>query len=301
MEEKNKEELILKWLDNSLNPKERALFEALDDYDELIKLDHGLKQFKAPEYNVSEEFKAITSSISTNKKPKENWTRQLLKVAAILLIGFSIFYYTSTLDTTVKTLMAEKAMIELPDGSQSHLNALSTLTYNKSKWNDKRNITLEGEAFFEVKKGVTFNVNTTSGTVTVLGTKFNIKHRTNFFEVVCYEGSVKITNDLKTSILKPGDSYLILDGKYIASEKENLKSPDWITNKSYFKSIPFEYVLNEFERQYNIKFDAHNIEISKLYSGSFSHTDIDLALKSITLPFNLNYSISNNTINLTSE
>jgi len=119
--------------------------------------------------------------------------------------------------------------------------------------------------------------------------------------VVCFEGSVSITNNIKTTILKPGDRYLILDGKYIAKEKENLKSPNWIANKSYFKSMPFQYVLNEFERQYDMKIDAQNINLQELYSGSFTHTDINLALKSITLPFNLNYSISGNTIYITSD
>ena len=217
------------------------------------------------------------------------------------MIGFSIFYYTTTLDTTVKTLAAQKSLIELPDGSFTHLNAKSTLTYNKKNWDNTRDINLNGEAFFKVTKGSTFNVITENGTVTVLGTQFNVKHRNNLFEVVCFEGSVSVTNTIKTTILKPGDRYLILDGKYIAIEKENLKTPNWIANKSYFKSMPYQYVLNEFERQYNMKIDTQNINLHELYSGSFIHSDIDLALKSITLPFNLNYSISENTIYITSE
>ena len=298
----NREELILKWLDNSLNFQELEQFKALEDYNDLIKLNSSLQHFKAPEYNTSDELKSVRSSISnTQKQSKLNWTKQLLRVAAILVIGFSIFYYTTTLDTTVKTLAAEKSLIALPDGSSTHLNAQSTLTYNKKNWNKTRDLKLNGEAFFKVTKGSTFNVITENGTVTVLGTQFNVKHRNNLFEVVCFEGSVSITNNIKTTILKPGDRYLILDGKYIAKEKENLKSPNWIANKSYFNSMPFQYVLNEFERQYDMKIDAQNINLQELYSGSFTHTDINLALKSITLPLNLNYSISGNTIYITSD
>ena len=297
----NREELIIKWLDNSLNSQELEQFKALEDFDELVKLDKNLNFFKAPEYNTSEGLENILSSVSETKKPKQNWTSLLTRIAAIFILGFSIFYYTTTLDTTVETLASEKSIIELPDGSSTQINALTTLSYNKKNWKSTRDVNLNGEAFFKVKKGSTFNVITENGTVTVLGTQFNVKHRENFFEVICYEGSVSVTNNIKNTVLKPGDSYLILDGKYIAKEKETLKNPNWINNKSYFKSIPFKYVINEFERQYNVKIDTQNTNLSKLYSGSFTHSDINLALKSITLPFNLNYSITENTIYIASE
>ena len=297
----NREELIIKWLDNSLNSQELEQFKALEDFDELVKLDKNLNFFKAPEYDTSEGLENILSSVSESKKPKQNWTILLTKIAAIFILGFSIFYYTTTLDTTVETLASEKSIIELPDGSSTQINALTTLSYNKKNWKSTRDVNLNGEAFFKVKKGSTFNVITENGTVTVLGTQFNVKHRENFFEVICYEGSVSVTNNIKTTVLKPGDSYLILDGKYIAKEKETLKNPNWINNKSYFKSIPFKYVINEFERQYNVKIDTQSTNLSKLYSGSFTHSDINLALKSITLPFNLNYSITENTIYIASE
>ena len=297
----NREELIIKWLDNSLNSQELEQFNALEDFDELLKLDNSLNYFKAPEYDTSEGLETILSSVSKSKKPKQNWTTLLTRIAAIFILGFSIFYYTTTLDTTVETLASEKSIIELPDGSSTQINALTTLSYNKKNWKSTRDVNLNGEAFFKVKKGSTFNVITENGTITVLGTQFNVKHRENFFEVICYEGSVSVTNNIKTTVLKPGDSYLILDGKYIAKEKETLKNPNWINNKSYFKSIPFKYVINEFERQYNVKIDTQNTNLSKLYSGSFTHSDINLALKSITLPFNLNYSITENTIYIASE
>ena len=299
----NREELILKWLDNNLNSQELEQFKALEDSDDLIKIDSSLQNFKAPEYNSSQELEAVLNSISNsnNQQTKTSWLKPLLRVAAILIIGLSIFYYTTTLDTTIQTQIAEKTTVDLPDGSSTLLNALSTLTLNKRDWKNSRDLELSGEAYFKVEKGSTFNVITETGTITVLGTEFNVKHRDNLFEVVCYEGSVRVKGNLKTAVLKPGDSYLILDGKYIAKEKEKLKSPNWISNKSYFKSMPFKYVLSEFERQFNVKIDAQNIDLSELYSGGFTHTNLDLALKSITLPFNLNYSIDNNTVLLSSE
>ena len=51
----NREELILKWLDHSLNSHELEQFKALEDYNDFVKLNSSLQHFKAPEYNISDE------------------------------------------------------------------------------------------------------------------------------------------------------------------------------------------------------------------------------------------------------
>lgn len=293
-----RKELIQKWLDNELSPQEFEAFKKFEDYKELVTLSNNLTRFKAPEYNVEEGLNTALQYINSSKtknRSKTNWLRPVLRIAAILAISFSVYYYTTTLDTNITTLAAQKTTIELPDASNVLLNAKSKLAYNKSRWNKHRDVTLEGEAFFKVAKGATFSVKTKNGVVTVLGTEFNVNHRDNYFEVICYEGSVKVTHNNNIVILKPGDSFLKIDGKLIAKEKETSLIPSWINNESYFKSMPFEYVIGEFERQYNVSINPQNIDIKQLFTGSFSHNDIELALKSITLPLNVRYNFKNKT------
>ncbi|MCB0463571.1 MAG: FecR family protein [Flavobacteriaceae bacterium] len=286
-----REELIKKWLDNDLSPEELKAFNALDDAQELNRLSDGMKAFKAPEYDTSEVFASIKQTIAASQvKPSINWTKQLLRFAAIFVIGFSLYYYSTTLDTNISTTMAEKTSIELPDASLVTINALTDISFNKKNWIKNRFVKLNGEAYFKVAKGATFNVETPSGIVSVLGTQFNVKHRENLFEVVCYEGSVNVNFNNKNTILKPGDSFLLLDGEIIATEKENIKNPSWINNQSYFKSMPLSYVLNEFERQYNVTVESQQIDTKQVYTGSFVHDNMELALKSITLPLNIKFS-----------
>ena len=152
----NREDLIKKWLDHNLNLEEQTAFEALDDYEDLVKLSKSLKGFKAPGYKEEPEFKNIKTLLKS--KSNSNWLRPLLKVAAVLLFGLSVFYYNSKLNTTIETLVAQQTIIELPDASKVELNALSNLTYNKSKWDKKRQVILDGEAFFRVAKGAKFDV-----------------------------------------------------------------------------------------------------------------------------------------------
>ncbi|SEQ11820.1 FecR family protein [Hyunsoonleella jejuensis] len=297
----NREELILKWLNNDLNDQEFEAFKALEDYKDLVKLQTNLQHFKADNYDTSAELENVLSSIKVKSAPKNNWLKPLMRVAAVLAICFSVYYYTTTLDTTVTTQLAQKTTVELPDASTVSLNAKSLLAYNKNDWKKERDVNLQGEAFFKVAKGSSFNVNTTSGTVTVYGTQFNVKQRDNYFEVICYEGLVGVTYNTKETKLKPGDSFLVIDGKIIAKEKEFRSTPSWLNNESEFKSIPFKQVVAEFERQYEVKVTLMNIDATQLFTGSFTHDNLNVALKSIALPLQVTYSKQNNTIILKRE
>nr|WP_321231160.1 FecR domain-containing protein [uncultured Psychroserpens sp.] len=297
----NREDLIQKWLDHNLNPTELEAFKKLEDYPSLIKLDQELIDFKSNTIDIDEAYNNVWTSVNSTKKKPKKLLATLSKIAAILVICFGIYFYNTTLDTTSHTIASQQKSIVLPDASQVQLNAMSTITFNKSNWNDSRSLTLNGEAFFKVAKGKKFDVNTTIGTVTVLGTQFNVKQRNDYLEVTCYEGKVGVYSEEKETTLLPGDTFLIIDGKYIATEKENLSHPSWLDNKSTFKSIPYKEVIAEFERQYNVSIEFNNINDSQNFTGSFTHNDIEIALKSITLPLQLKYSKTDNIIRLKRE
>lgn len=295
-----KEYLIKKWLDNSLTPEELEAFKALEDYEALTKLSNYTKGFKAPEYNEDEALKTVLHQIETKKQSKVNWLQPVVKIAAILVLCFGAYYYTTTLDTTFTTDFSEKISVELPDHSKVDLNALSSITFNKSDWKNNRNVSLKGEAFFDVEKGSTFNVNTSNGIVTVLGTEFNVKQRDNFFEVTCYEGLVQVTYKNNKTKIKPGESFLVLNDLVINNQTV-YNQPQWLTNTSAFKSLPLKEVIAELERQYNIKVETKNINTDLLFTGRFTHNNLDTALKSITQPLQLTYTKTNQTIILERE
>jgi transmembrane sensor len=297
----NKEILISKWLNNDLNDLELEAFKMLEDYDDLVKLNKGLQAYKANDYDTSSELETVLQTIKNTKKQSVFWFRPFMRIAAILAICFSLYYYTTTIDTSITTKFAQKTTIELPDNSSVSLNAKSHLAFNKNSWKNEREVTLEGEAFFKVAKGASFQVKTKTGTVRVYGTEFNVKQRDHYFEVICYEGLVGVTFNSQETKLKPGDSFLIIDGNQIAKEKENSATPSWLNNESTFKSLPYKEVLAEFKRQYNVDFTLLNIDTNQLFTGSFAHNNIEVALKAITLPLHATYSKTNHTIILKRE
>ena len=290
-----KEDSIKKWLDNDLNNNELEAFKKLEDYDSLVKLSDSLMQFKADEYDSNKEFDAVLQKINTKKSTKNNWVKPLLRIAAILVISIGVYYFMLNTDTTINAVIAEKTAVELPDLSEVKLNAESTLTFNKKSWNKIREVELNGEAYFKVAKGSKFSVVTRDGVVTVLGTQFNVKQRDNYFEVVCFEGSVGVEYKETTVKLKPGYSFLIIDGIQYVKDIDTRTEPSWINSESYFNSLPFKQVLYELERQYGISIETNNIDLTQLFTGTFKHDDLELALKSVTLPLNLKYQLKNDT------
>ena len=295
--EMTREDLILKWLNNDLNAAEKAAFDALEDAQELQRMDAALQGFKAPDYDSQAAYENLRHTLREPQvKPLYARLMPMMRVAAILIVALGIFYFTYNRDVHFSTAFAEKSQIELPDNSLITLNAASELQYNKRDWQNKRQLQLNGEAFFDVETGSKFTVSTPYGTVSVLGTEFNVKQRDNLFEVKCYEGAVQVKTPTYTQVLEAGDQFLMLDGKIIAIEKETGTSPTWLNNESRFVSLPLHHVLKELEYQYGMEIEANNIDTSVLFTGSFPHNNLDVAMKSITLPLHLSYTLNGNRI-----
>ena len=292
-----KEYLIKKWLDNELTVAEESTFKNLEEYTFLTALTKDLKEAKL-QFNYNEElaFSKLKDKIAIKKgkKTKIVSLKFITRIASIFILGLSIlFYFTNK--KTITTQIGETKVYILPDSSRVTVDALSNIKLKRFNWD--RNIALNGEAYFEVKKGKKFIVNTKQGSIRVLGTKFNIIERKDYFEIICYEGSVLVTANNKEKILKPGESYLVIEKKIIETKKLQKNISNWINNKSFFRKTPIKYVLKEFERHYNIKIIA-NFNTNELFTGSFIHDNKKLALKTITLPLNLNISSTKKSITL---
>ena len=293
-----REDLIKKWLDNSLNSQELEAFKQLEDFEELTRLDSALQQFKPHGFESDSELEKLNFALKSRTRKQDNWLKPLLRVAAILAICFGFYYFTSSLDANFETQLAQKTNVLLPDNTEVKLNAKSSLAFSNKGWKDSRDLKLIGEAYFKVAKGAKFTVHTSVGEISVLGTEFNVKNRDNLFEVVCYEGAVKVEYNEITRVLKPGETFLALNKKIVEKPITKNTSPFWINNESAFKSMPYNQVIAEFERQYNVTFSVKTIDTNEVFTGSFAHNNLDIALQAITIPLNLAYSKNNNKISL---
>lgn len=299
------EDYLKKWVEGTLDDKERVLFEGTETYKSLERLSNSLHSFKAPEYDMEMGYATLGTWLTAKKGrviSMRSWLNPILKAAAVfvaVVAGYLLFLHDPS--TVVKTLAGEKTEVFLPDSSFVALNALSRITFHEKSWSGERRVQLDGEAFFQVARGSRFDVVTPAGTISVLGTAFNVVSRRDYFEVVCYEGSVKVESGSDSMTLRPTESFRKIDNA--ASERNEVAEtsvPDWRRGESSFESIPFRYVVREFEIQYDVSIVTRNVDAEQLFTGSFTHADISLALKSIASPLDLTYTVEGKKIILVS-
>ncbi|PIE99973.1 MAG: histidine kinase [Maribacter sp.] len=288
------ENYLAKWLNNELSEEELTAFEKSDEYASYKRIIATSSMMEAPDFDIDNALEAVKNR-RTLHEPKvvrlKPFKRFLRVAAAAIIIMVSSYFYLNTLDENFTTQYAQNEEVTLPDSSKIILNADSKISFNAKKWDKRRNVSLKGEAFFKVAKGKRFTVATDHGTVDVLGTRFNVENRKGFFEVTCYEGLVNVTYNGKETKLPAGTSFMVIDGNIAAAEKPKSSIPSWMDKESTFKSIPLKYVLDEFQRQHNIKVETQNIDLGKLFTGTFSNTNTDLALQSISVPSHLKFKL----------
>ena len=288
------DDLLKKWLNNELTDAEKDAFSKREDFAFNQEIIDKAKYFKASEFSKVDDFETFKAKYKVRSSVKHlNWLKPALRIASVLVIGLVIYFTMFMNDSMVEqhTQIAEKTTITLPDLSRVMMNADSEITYDKDSWYDNRQLNLKGEAYFKVAKGKTFDVITDNGVVTVVGTEFNVKARPDYFEVICYEGIVKVSSDTITRQLLAGDTYRILNNKF-SQDKVGVIQPEWVENRSSFKAVPFKEVVSELERQFNVKVTFKDTKTTRLFSGGFTHKNLEKALSAITQPMNLTYKIS---------
>lgn len=298
--ENNNDTYLSDWLADKISDDQLKLLVSNEDFIAFQKLKNTLSNYTVSEPDMEHSFAKIQQKIEskkTKKQPKVIHLWKYVAVAASLLLFFGLyqlFYFSNK----VATDFGSTEIISLSDNSKVTLNAKSELSYpNFFLWN--RSLKLEGEAFFEVQKGSRFTVETALGKVTVLGTKFNVISFDDFFEVVCYEGKVKVDNKGKSTILKQGETVRVYQNSYDNYELINAEKPEWIIGESSFKNVPIHYVLEKFEMQFNVKVDYPKTIKNIKFTGSFSNKNRDTAIKTICIPLNLKYVVNKESILLT--
>ncbi|MGJ8743286.1 FecR family protein [Polaribacter sp.] len=299
----NKEKDILKWLNRETSDEEFMRLKETDNFKTLEKIAHYSSQIETPKVDAKKalaDFKLKTQQTTKKGKvvPFNNYKKWYKYAAAIVILLTTSYFFLLNNTSRFKTTFAQTKNFNLPDKSEVVLNANSEISFSKKEWKNNRNLTLDGEAFFKVQKGKNFTVNTDIGQVTVLGTQFNVKERTNYFEVKTYEGLVSVAYKDTLIKLPKGTIFKVVNGVIDTNNTFDVNEKSWLQKESNFKSIPLRYVLAEIENQFDCKIETKDIDLETLYSGGFTHTDLNIALKSVTIPLQLSFKIDGKKITI---
>lgn len=176
---------------------------------------------------------------------------------------------------TLSTARGETYMIILSDQTKVWLNAASSLTYSASlNENGKRRVKLIGEAYFEVAKDKAhpFIVESARQQVEVLGTHFNINSYSDepSIKTTLIEGSVKVTSNTESKILKPGQQ-ADLNTSINISEVDTETALAWKNGYFNFDHDNLESILKKVSRWYDVEIEYKNENLkSQIFSGTIS-------------------------------
>lgn len=294
-----KEDFLARWANGTLSEEEKKKFRETADYIYYEAILEGTDILEVPPYDSEKLFEKVQSK----KRGVENKTkvfrlpRWSYAVAAGLALIFGyMFLFDQTIDYT--TGYGEQLALVLPDESEVILNAKSKLGYKKKNWEKERIVNLEGEAYFKVNKGGTFTVATSDGSVTVLGTEFTVNSDENVFEVICYEGKVKVRLGVLEKVITAGEAV-----RFVRAEMEEWtftsEGPSWTQGESSFNNAPLSQVVKALEEQFNITINTEDITKKIRFTGSFTHDNLQKALRTVFEPLEIKFTfISKNTIDL---
>lgn len=192
----------------------------------------------------------------------------------------------------------------LSDGTVVYLNSDSRLRYPVHFGKEKREVELEGEAYFEVvsDKKHPFYVNTKNLEVKVLGTGFNVAVYTeeDRSEVTLTHGIVVVEESDKEFVLKP-DEKLVLNkrtGQVQIQQINAQKVCAWKDGALYFEGMPLEELSVKLSRWFDVHFFFTDENLKRLkFSGAFKkHNRIEYVLSLIEATTDIRVQVKGNTI-----
>lgn len=246
---------------------------------------------------------------------------QILRYAAsiALLIGFGFLggLLIADIPSNIKTSeifvsRGSRANITLPDGSMVWLGHESSLSYPEKFFGSSREVTLTGEAFFDVESDENhpFLVHTSGPTIRVTGTEFYVHDYPSdpMMETSLVTGKIDLLlNKRLLSKMQPGSKlvYMKQSGKLLAGDFEASYYEFWKKGEYSFIDKPFSELASMMQRIYNVEIIFGNNELKeKRFTGSMGSDDNVYTLLEIfkkSSSANFNYSIDNNKIYVTTK
>lgn len=306
------------------NPDKAEEFEQARQFVKLLEDDNEGDNAETDEritkvWGKLQESISMDTPVRHSDKPKNIYQSFILKVAAVILfatgISFLILKLSPNQDTTTinktenffqrVTELGQKASFYLPDGSQVTLNAGSSLHYYESESTKIRELFLEGEAFFDVKKDAErpFIVRTKSLSTTVLGTSFNVKAYGDEekVEVALLTGSIAIsTPKFKDQILKPYEM-VSYDSKKGIQKSQGFGREQiigWKDKILAFEDVSFRELTATLSRWYGVDFviqDSTKMRGKFMdrqdYKGKYYNKSLETVLKAISFSYDFEYEI----------
>ena len=219
-------------------------------------------------------------------------------LAASVVFALMMFYFNVNSKNIKEytTAFGETKEVVLPDGSVAILNSSSTLSFDIDQWQEFRALQLNGQCFFDVKKGNPFSVDFGEGVLQVLGTTFDVKSRESAFRVQCFTGKVVVENrQNKNCVLTQKEQVISVNGDLVKSIF-NATSPDWMNDYYLYDDETLSSVLKDLILEYGIS--VSGISYDKRFTGKLPKNNLHKAIKMLLVPLDIEYSLIHKNLNI---
>ncbi len=194
-----------------------------------------------------------------------------------------------------------KITFKLSDGTKVNLNADSKLVYPAAFQEGKREVYLEGEAFFDVEENPEkpFVVHTGHIQTRVLGTTFNVKARPNeeMVQVALVTGAVSLYNakSAETLLLKPDQMATInkSNQKAVKTAYNTDLILGWKNQLLAFSNTDFDQVIETLENWYGVTVIVKRKErFAKGFTGKYKNKSLETVMRGLSFSYGFEYKIS---------
>lgn len=202
--------------------------------------------------------------------------------------------------SSIKTSTGGFTSFKLPDGSKVWLSSESSLRFPTQFSSDKRVVYLDGEGYFEVAKNpnAVFQVQTSSQTIEVLGTHFNVRDYADELmkQTTLVEGKVKVISKgtvPQSQYLNPGEQSTLVNAELIKKTVDSKEVMAWLSNRFIFDNKPLSLLIKDLERWYGVEFILPNEEIGKqgYYANLSRNLDLSAILNALSVGTQTKFSI----------
>lgn len=305
---------VLEWFETS---------EGKQFLEERIEADRELMEQKdlsaaIPEVDSERLFESIEEEIKKKGKRyslrSTDWLGYAVKAAAAVLVILTAALFTVTHETnTVEQITQKEPVIfqsygdqhrkvSLSDGSVIRLNENSEIIISEDFMKEKREIRLEGEAYFDVAHNPEkpFIINTGNSSVEVLGTSFNVRSVTGQenVQVAVVEGKVsfsalEVGNPERSSVILSKGQFGYLDVKENSIVVDEMAIDNYLAWKSgrfVFDELTLNQVCKQLIRLYNIECSFNDDKLGNLpLTANFSNESMQKTLSVIALSLNIEF------------
>ena len=204
----------------------------------------------------------------------------------------------------VVTKRGSKSSIKLPDGTIVRLNTDSRLTYLNFTAGKNREVTLIGEAYFDVAHDSSrpFIIHTGKINIKVLGTSFNVRNypQDKELETSLIKGKIEVSLESRPEdiiTLKPIDNKVVLTSITYLRHDSLVAETSWLNDKMVFVNQPLDKIAIELERKYAITVSFKDEKVKKYrYTGVFENVSLEKVFQLIKYSKNINYKIDDKNI-----